>query len=171
MSDAATSGPYETVTIKHDEHAYTFSFYKGFVRSFEFTPPGGTPISVYRQGDAIFHCADTEGPLPVSTISIGCSSLGIEVELEVNDGPLRPPTYRGCIDKIEVFLQRSGAELGSQHEKVKVAKGARNVQRLVVLEDGSIDDGVEALQASDGGTVTVQNHATTCPPTCVGPPP
>jgi|GEM_PF-4487640 hypothetical protein len=169
-ANAATTGPYETRTINHGGHDYTFSFYKGFVSRLHFTPPGGTPIEVYNQGSDIFQCHDTGGPLPVSTVSIGCETMSLAVELEVNDGPVKPPTYRGCIRQFEVYLQRPGTDFTSPHKKVKVAKGGKFVQRIVVQEDGTRVNGngggVYAMQEGDVGTVTVENHAQTCPPDC-----
>ncbi|HEX8431118.1 MAG TPA: hypothetical protein VF625_07515 [Longimicrobium sp.] len=170
-ADAATSGPYETRTINHGGQDYTFSFYKGFVSRLLFTPPGSTPIEVYNQGSDVFQCHDTGGPLPVSTVAIACEPMSLAVELEVDDGPVRPPKYRGCIRQFEVYLQRPGADYASPHKKVKVAKGGRYVQRIAVQEDGTEvasgrNGGVYAMQEGDVGTVTVENHAKTCPPIC-----
>ncbi|HYW08074.1 MAG TPA: hypothetical protein VE913_14020, partial [Longimicrobium sp.] len=109
----------------------------------------------------------------------GCEMMSLAVELEVNDGPVGPPNYRGCIRKFEVYLQRPGTDYTSPNKKVKVAKGGRYVQGIVVQEDGSHGNGngnrngggVYAMQEGDVGTVTVENHAQTCPPDCDIPPP
>lgn len=165
--------PYQTSTITYAGHEYTFSFYKGFASEVTFTPPGAEPILVYRQS-GVFNCQDTNGPLPVTTLSINGGPLKFDVELEIEDGPLLPPDYRGPIEAIQIGLKRAGgaSAAAAGHRRVKPCKGGDQIARIHVKERVKLDTGgVFAFQDDDGGTVIVRNTAETCPPHCKITPP
>lgn len=161
---AASEGPYATRTITYAGHDYTFSFYKGFASRVQYTPPGtDQPINVYQQ-QGVFDCQDTGGPLTDSTLSITGGPLNLDVELEINDGPLGKD-YLGPIEALEIGLKRRGSAINPP-KRVKPLKGADQISRLVVRERGNGNGGVHAFQDDDGGTVVVTNKAATCPPAC-----
>ena len=161
--------PYQTSKITYEGYEYTFSFYKGFASEVTFTPPGALPIVVYQQ-TGVFNCHDTNGPLPVSTLSINGGPLGLDIEVEIEDGPLGPPTFRGPIEAIQLGLKRAGtrsAAAAPGHRRVKPCKGADQIARITVKERVKLDTGgVFAFQEDEGGTVIVKNTASTCPPDC-----
>ena len=176
MSDAVTvppaqsadsDGPYATRTITYGGYDYTFSFYKGFASRVQYTPAGtDQPIEVYRQ-NGTFNCQDTGGPVADSTLTITGGPLNLDVELEINDGPLSPPDFLGPIAGIQIGLKRRGSPVAPGN-RVKPRKGGDQISRIVVRErgNGNGNGGVHAFQDDDGGTVDVDNTASCCPPTC-----
>lgn len=174
MSDAAVTptaqnpapaSDYETRTISHAGYEYTFRFYKGFASNVTYTPAGGEPIEVYRQ-EGVFNCQHTGGPVANSTFSVRGGPHGLDVEVEIEDGPLTPPDYRGPIDSIQLGLKRRGTPIPPK-QRVKPIRGADQISRLNVRERVKFGEGgVMAFQDDDQGEVIVRNTAQCCPPTC-----
>lgn len=172
MSDAVTvpstqssgEGPYATRTITHAGYDYTFSFYKGFASRVQYTPAGtDQPIEVYQQ-EGVFDCKDTGGPLTDTTLTITGGPLKLDVELEINDGPLGKD-YLGPIAALEIGLKRRGSAV-IPPKRVKPLKGGDQISRIIVRERGNGNGGVHAFQDDDDGTIVVTNKAATCPPAC-----
>ena len=159
---APADSDYETRTIQYAGHDYTFSFYKGFASRVTFTPAGAEPIEVYRQS-GVFNCQHTGGPLANSTLSITGGPQQYDVEVEINDGPITPPDYRGPIDSIQLGLKRRGTPVQPK-PRVRPIKGADQISRINVQERATEQGGVHAFQGDD--RVDVENHAETCPPNC-----
>jgi hypothetical protein len=163
-SDAATTEHrYATRTIHHAGFDYTFRFYMGFASRVTFTPAGGEPIEVYKQ-DGVFDCKDTDGPLAESTLTVRGGPLDWDVEVEIEDGPLGPPDYRGPIERIQLGLKRRGTPAQGK-PRVKPLRGADQISRIQVQERMKVDGGVYAFQGDDG-VLEVENDAKTCPPNC-----
>ena len=163
---AASEGRYATRTITYAGQEYTFSFYKGFASRVEFTPPGSSqPIEVYQQ-TGVFDCKDTGGPLADTTFTVTCPAQSLDVVLDIEDGPLSPPDYLGPIASIEIGLKRRSGTPAPPNPRVRPAKGADRISRLVVQERGKPNGGVHAFQTDDDGTIVVTNKAATCPPAC-----
>lgn len=174
MTDAATASvtsarpaedPYQTSTIQHAGYEYTFRFYKGFASRVVFNAPDGTQIPVYQQS-GVFDCHDTGGPLADTTFSITGGPLQLDIEVEISDGPLGPPDYRGPIEGIQIGMKKRGGAPVPSNPRVKPRRGADEISRITVRERGKASGGVHALQDDDGGSVDVENTATTCPPDC-----
>ena len=162
----ATEDPYATETFQYAGHEYTFSVYKGFASQVTFTPPGADTIIVYTQS-GVFDCHDTDGPLPTSFMTINGGPLDFNIELEIKDGPLLPPNYRGPIESITIGLKKAGTTAAADHRRVKACKGGHQISRIHVKERVKLGEGgVFAFQNDDGGVVVVTNKAATCPPDC-----
>lgn len=153
---------YATCTIQHNGYAYTFRFYKGFASRVVFNAPDGTQIPVYQQS-GIFKCAPT-GPDPESTISIKGGPLELDIEVQINDGPIGPPDYLGPIAGIQIGMKRRGTPVGPT-ARVRPLRGADQISRINVNDRGN-GGGVHAHQGDDGGSVDVTNTAQCCPPHC-----
>jgi hypothetical protein len=172
MSDAAVTPPsqqsapagdYETRTIHHDGYDYTFSFYKGFASRVTYTPAGGDPIEVYQQ-EGVFNCRHTGGPVANSFLSISGGPDTFDIQVDIADGPLTPPDFRGPIEGFQLGLKRRGTPVQPK-PRVKPVRGADQISRITVRERGAAGSGgVMAFQ--DGDSVDVENAAQTCPPTC-----
>jgi hypothetical protein len=162
---AASEGPYAVRTISYGGYDYTFTFYKGFASRVQYTPAGGSqPIDVYQQ-EGVFDCNDTGGPLPDSTFTIVGGPLNLDIQLDIDDGPLGKD-YLGPIAALEIGVKRRGSAV-IPPKRVRPLKGADQISRIVVRERGNGNGGgVHAFQDDDGGTVIVTNKAVTCPPTC-----
>lgn len=174
MIDAAavpvTSGrpnedPYATCTIQHDGYDYTFRFYKGFASRVVFNAPDGTQIPVYQQ-TGVFNCQDTHGPLPNTTLSVTGGPLALDVEVEIQDGPIVPPDYLGPIEEIQIGFKKRGGPPVPPNPRVIPRRGADEISRINVRERGKNNGGVHAFQSDDDGSVDVTNRAATCPPAC-----
>lgn len=172
MSDAVAAptarpneDPYETCTIRHDGHDYTFRFYKGFASRVVFNAPDGTQIPVYQQS-GIFNCQDTGGPLETSTLTVTGGPLGLDVEVEILDSPIRAPEYRGPVADVKIGFKKRGTPV-PPNPHVKPLRGADQISRINVTDRGNGDrGGVQAFQVDGGGSVEVDNTANTCPPIC-----
>ena len=163
---AGSEGPYAVRTISYGGHDYTFTFYKGFASQVQYTPAGtDQPIEVYKQ-EGVFDCKDTGGPLADSTFTIVGGPLSLDIQLEINDGPLGKD-YLGPIAALEIGVKRRGSAVIPPN-RVKPLKGGEQISRILVRErgNGNGNGGVQAFQDDDGGTIIVTNKAATCPPAC-----
>lgn len=174
MSDSTTTlasagrpneDPYATCTIQHDGYDYTFRFYKGFASRVVFNAPDGTQVPVYQQS-GVFKC-EPAGPDPDSTISIKGGPLELDIEVEINDGPIGPPDYLGPIAGIQIGMKKRGTPV-SPPQRVKPIRGADQISRINVKNrgNGGGGGGVHAMQGDDGGNLDVTNTAQCCPPHC-----
>lgn len=173
MSDAAVTptaqtsapaGDYATRTIHHDGYDYTFSFYKGFASRVTYTPAGGEPIEVYRQ-EGVFNCRHTGGPVANSVLSVTGGPDAFDVEVEIEDGPLTPPDFRGPIESIQLGLKRRGTPM-PRKPRVKPIRGADQISRISVRERAKLAEGGVLAFQEERGVVEVDNTASCCPPTC-----
>jgi hypothetical protein len=161
----AKEDPYETRTITHDGHDYTFRFYKGFASRVVFNAPDGTQIPVYQQSGT-FDCQDTGGPLENSTLTVTGGPLALDVEVEILDSPIRPPEYRGPVADVQIGFKKRGTPV-PPNPHVKPLRGADQISRINVKNRGNGGGGgVQALQSDPGGSLDLENAAQTCPPTC-----
>jgi len=158
--------PYQTCTIQHDGYTYTFRFYKGFASQVVFNAPDGTQIPVYQQS-GIFMCQPA-GPDPDSTITIKGGPLELDIEVQINDGPIGPPDYLGPIERIQIGMKKRGTAV-SPPQRVRPIRGADQISRINVKNRGNGGGGgggVHAHQGDDGGSLDVTNTAQCCPPHC-----
>ncbi len=161
----AIEDPYQTSTVQHNGYDYTFRFYKGFAKRVVFNAPDGAQIEVYKQSGT-FNCQDTGGPLPQSTLSISGGPQNLDIEVEIEDGPIGPPDYLGPIERLGIGFKKAGTPV-ARSPRVKPVRGAGQISRISVRERGNVGKGgVHALQSDDDGSVDVENKAVTCPPTC-----
>jgi hypothetical protein len=157
--------PYQTSTIQHDGYEYTFRFYKGSPAAWCSMPRTETRIPVYQQS-GIFNCQDTDGPLETSTLTVTGGPLGLDVEVEILDGPIRPPEYRGPVTALQLGFKKRGTPV-TPNPRVKPIRGGDQISRISVTDRGNGGrGGVQALQSDPGGSVEVDNTADTCPPIC-----
>lgn len=178
QAPASDEGPYATRTITFQGYDYTFTFYMGFASLVTFTPPGSSEAIVVYKQQGVFDCHDTGGPLPTSTLSVNGGPFNLDVEVEIEDGPLTPPEFRGPIESIQIgFKGASQAKAAASatatakpvpgNKRVKPCRGAHQIARLSVKERVKMGEGgVIAFQDDDGGTLIVNNKAATCPPDC-----
>ncbi|HYJ78375.1 MAG TPA: hypothetical protein VEW03_02140 [Longimicrobiaceae bacterium] len=161
------SDGYQTETIEHDGHRYTFRFYKGFARRVGFKPAGGDEIEVYDQKGVVFHVAQNggsgKGPDARSTINITGGPHNYDIEVEIDDSPQHPEKLTGPVKRVELGLQPRGTPFGTHHPNAKAVRGHEHLARITVHSDRG---GVHAMQGGGGDEVTFDNTPITCPPFC-----
>jgi hypothetical protein len=160
---------YKEVTVKVQGVDMTFRFYLGFASRITHTPKGGDEVLVYQQ-DGVFHIPPNEqGKRELkshSKLTIQGGPDQVDVELEIDDSPIQ--NYRGPIGQI-VVKTRKNAKDPKHDKRVKVLKGAQQVQSVDVTLGVNVGKGgVFAYQDAGGGTTTVDNTANCCPPACDG---
>ncbi len=167
MSDTATPKP-GYITRSHDfgGSTYSWTFYEGFAGKIWFNPPGnGDPVLVYQQ-EGTYHVPGGKDPDTQTTVTITGGPLGLEIELDVDDGPVDPVTKRGPIESFTVDFKRRSTPVPNPPRRVKPVKGADQIEKITVKERAKASGGgVFASQGSGGGT-TVENNGSTCPPFC-----
>ncbi len=156
--------PYATCTIQHDGYDYTFRFYKGFASRVVFNAPDGTQIPVYQQ-TGVFNCQNTGGPVPNTTFSVSGGPQGLNVEVEIMDGPIGPPDYLGALAGFQLGFKKGGAPV-TPNPRVRPIRGADQISRINTNPRGNGNGGVHALQSDPDGSVDVTNTAQCCPPHC-----
>ncbi|HEX8358533.1 MAG TPA: hypothetical protein VF613_00330 [Longimicrobium sp.] len=157
---------YTTRTIEVDGVPMSFTFYMGFASRVTYTPKNGPAILVYEQ-EGVYRVPGGVGPNAVSTLTIQGGPDALDVEIEIDDQPMLPPTYRGPVGKIDVKTRKRVADPKGNGKHYKVLKGAHQVEDVAVTPTGEVESGgVTAFQAADGGTTSATNNASTCPPAC-----
>jgi hypothetical protein len=156
---------YASRTIDVDGVPMTFTFYMGFASRVTYTPKNGPAIVVYEQ-EGVFHVPGGVGPDPISKLTIQGGPDALDVELEIDDNPMLPPSYRGPVGKIDVKTKKRVADPKGNGKHYKVLKGAHQIEDVTVTPTDPTG-GVFAHQTVEGGgTTSVDNKAATCPPNC-----
>ena len=153
---------YAQRTITVDGQPMTFTFYMGFASRVTHRPNGGSEIVVYEQ-EGVFHVPGGGSPEARTKMWISGGPDSLDVELEIDDGPMLPPSYRGPIQDFQVVTRKNGG--GGQSARVRAVRGADKVASIHVTTRGG-DGGVFPHMPGGGGSTDVTNAATTCPPTC-----
>lgn len=173
MSDTATQQPalsegYRTITFEFRGSTYTYRFYEGFVGKIWFHPPAGQgpDVLVYQQ-EGIYFVPGGKPPATRTTVTVTGGPLALDIELDVDDGPVDPVTKKGPIESITVDFKRKGSPFPAPPGRVRAVKGADQIERLVVKERVKVGKGgVFGHQGGSGGGTSVENNAATCPFTC-----
>jgi hypothetical protein len=164
LSQSSVPEGYAQRTIQVEGRDLTFTFYMGFVSRLTHTPRGGKEVLVYQQ-EGVFKVPGGVAPEPRTKLWITGGPDELDVELEVNDGPIGPPDFQGPIQGFQVVTRRAGGEGASSNPRVRPGKGAAQVASIRVEERGR--GGVfPHMPPGDGGTTDVTNTAQTCPPHC-----
>lgn len=168
MSELAPLAPqnvpdgYAQRTVTVNGAAMTFTFYMGFVSRLTHTPEGGDEILVYQQ-EGVFRVPGGKAPDANSKLWITGGPDGLDVELEIEDGPLDSRTFQGPIQGFQVVTRRSGGN--GQGQRVRALKGADQVASIRVQMRGQ-GGGVVPHMPGGGGSTDVTNTPITCPPNC-----
>ena len=161
MSETATPKPalaegYRTVPFVFDGATYYFTFYEGFVSKIWFHPPAGSKAGdqlVFEQ-EGIFFVPGGKPPETRSTVTVTGGPLGLDIELDVDDGPIDPVTKKGPIERFTVDFKRKGPPFPPPGGRVKPVKGSDQIEKLTVKERVKVG-GVFGQQTGSGGGTTV----------------
>lgn len=164
---------YLTVAYPYQGTVYNFTFYEGFVGRITLRPQGGPPVEVFKQ-QGVYHVpqptsGELRGPDERSTVTIAGGPSNLNVELEVDDGPM--VDFKGPIKKIKVRTRKERGPANGQGRgpSVRILQGEDQVESVSVEMKpgrGVSRGGVEAFQDGGGDEVVVENDSKTCPPHC-----